>query len=212
MISFVWEDRRICPNTSQECKTVSPSKKWSKHWRKKEEDESASCKIFSSPLFHFGTYSISTNLIWVASRKEDYGKVSVSALVLRDSSAFLPRLTDGISSSGPTLSLAPFSLAIRMDSRILSLLPSKSKAHWLREQVARVLWRGEENQRVEIGLALLPLSRVGTWIGFKERRDLFLPLQLTLGDPLKRTGRRGWSDDEVEGTKELLSCPPEHPL
>lgn len=38
-----------------------------------------------------------------------------------------------ISSSGPTRKVAPAALALRMLSMIRSVLPSKSRAHWLRE-------------------------------------------------------------------------------
>ena len=46
-----------------------------------------------------------------------------------------------ISSSGPTRSFAPLLLATRMDSTMRSLLPVKSRAHWLRAQVATCIKR-----------------------------------------------------------------------
>lgn len=42
------------------------------------------------------------------------------------------------SSSGPTRNFAPLSFAILILSKIRFRLPSKSSAHWLREQVAKV--------------------------------------------------------------------------
>lgn len=61
-------------------------------------------------------------------------------------------LTNQISSSGPTRKEAPRSFAMRMLSRMRCRFPSKSRAHWLSEQVATVIKcpmvRGNALQRI----------------------------------------------------------------
>lgn len=56
-----------------------------------------------------------------------------------------------ISSSGPTRYLACISLALTMLRLILSRLPSKSKAHWLREQAPKHAVRPIDDPKMAAG-------------------------------------------------------------